>query len=95
MSFAPEGYPIMAVSGVSAVTIIAASVWRRSWSLWLFGVLMLLVAAWVAWMFRSPPCAPSARVGTAATAGAQVPCIGDIRAATPMSKAWPATARSA
>lgn len=54
MNFAPEGLGVMALSGVSAITVLSAAVWRRSWSLWLFGILMLLVTAWVAWIFRDP-----------------------------------------
>lgn len=54
MNFAREGYPIMAISGAIAVAVLAVSVWRRSWSLWLLGFLLLVIAAWVAWFFRDP-----------------------------------------
>lgn len=54
MNFAREGYPFMALSGALAVSVLAASVWRRSWSLWLLGFLLLVLAAWVAWFFRDP-----------------------------------------
>lgn len=54
MSFAREGYPFMAMSSALAVAVLAAAVWRRSWSLWLLGFLLLVIAAWVAWFFRDP-----------------------------------------
>jgi phosphatidylserine decarboxylase len=54
MTFAREGYPFMALSGALAIAVIAAAVWRRSWVLWLVGVLLLVIALWVAWFFRDP-----------------------------------------
>ena len=57
MSFLREGYPMMGASGVLAIGALAASVWRRSWTLWLLAFLLLVFAAGVAWMFRAPTAA--------------------------------------
>ncbi len=65
MSFLREGYPMMGASGMLAIGALAASVWRRSWSLWLLAFALLVLAAGVAWMFR----APTAVVLTAALLG--------------------------
>jgi hypothetical protein len=54
MSFAREGYPMMAASSATAVLVLATAVWRRTWSLWLLGFVLLVVAVWVAWRFRQP-----------------------------------------
>jgi hypothetical protein len=54
MSFVRDGYPVMAFSGAVAIVALAASVWRRSWFLWLLGFGLLLVATGVAWSFRTP-----------------------------------------
>ncbi len=54
MNFAREGYPFMALSASIAVAVLAVAVWRRSWSLWLLGFLLLVIALWVAWFFRDP-----------------------------------------
>lgn len=54
MSFLRSGYPMMALSGVSALTVLALSVWRRSWGLWLLGFALFAVAVCVAFAFRSP-----------------------------------------
>ena len=73
MTFAPEGLGVMALSGVSAITVLAAAVWRRSWSLWLFGMLMLLVTAWVAWIFRDPLRGRPRSAGATITANSLAP----------------------
>ncbi len=67
MNFARVGYPFMGASGVIAISVIAASVWRRSWSLWLLGFLLLVIAASVAWYFRVPSsdAVPSVRTSVA------------------------------
>ncbi len=44
----------MGASGLLAIGALAASVWRRSWSLWLLAFALLVLAAGVAWMFRAP-----------------------------------------
>ncbi|MDZ7630388.1 MAG: hypothetical protein U5K74_03235 [Gemmatimonadaceae bacterium] len=54
MSFAREGYPLMGASSLIAIGVLAASVWRRKWSLWLLGFLLLLVSASIAWSYRAP-----------------------------------------
>ena len=54
MNVAREGYPFMALSASIAVAVLAVAVWRRSWSLWLLGFLLLVIALWVAWFFRDP-----------------------------------------
>lgn len=53
MTFAREGFPFMALGASAAVTVLAVAVWRRSWSLWLLGYFLLVIAAGVAWFFRS------------------------------------------
>ena len=58
MSFARDGYPMMALSGAAAVTALAVAVWRRSWSLWLLGFALVVLAVCVAWSFRTPPVQP-------------------------------------
>ncbi len=62
MTFAPAGYPAMALAGTAAVSMLATAVWRRSWLLWLAGMALLIVAAIVAWSFRGPPTAAAAAV---------------------------------
>ena len=54
MNFARDGYPWMALSAAVAATVLATAVWRRSWSMWLLGFALLLLATWVAWIFRMP-----------------------------------------
>ncbi len=54
MNFARDGYAWMALSGSIAVAVLATAVWRRSWSMWLLGFALLVLAAWVAWTFRTP-----------------------------------------
>ena len=67
MNFARGGFPLMGLSGAIAIGVMAASVWRRSWSLWLLGFLLLLIAAGVAWYFRMPAsdAAPALRAAVA------------------------------
>ena len=66
MTFAPSGYPAMAVTATLAIGTLAASVWRRSWMLWLAGVALLIVTAVVAWGFRTSPPGPTAAEPTGA-----------------------------
>lgn len=73
MSFAPEGLGVMALSGVSAITVLSAAVWRRSWSLWLLGILMLILTACVAWTFRDPSRVRPRSAGAAITANSRAP----------------------
>jgi hypothetical protein len=44
----------MALSCAVAIGVLASSVYRRSWSFWLLGFALLVVAAIVAWYFRAP-----------------------------------------
>ncbi len=57
MSFLRDGYPLMGASGLLAIGALAASVWRRSWSLWLLAFALLALALLVAWSFRTPSAA--------------------------------------
>jgi cbb3-type cytochrome oxidase subunit 3 len=68
MSFAREGYPAMAISGAVAITTLAVSVWRRSWSTWLLGFLLLLISAGVAWAYRTAAATPEGAATAARTA---------------------------
>jgi len=54
MSFLRAGYPVMALSGASALIVLAVSVWRRHWGLWLFGFALFALAVCVAFAFRAP-----------------------------------------
>jgi len=54
MTFAREGFPFIAIAGVIAAAAFAIAVNRRSWGFWLFAVLLLLLALWVAYFFRDP-----------------------------------------
>jgi hypothetical protein len=68
MNFEPGGYPIMALSLAIAIGVLAASVWRRSWFLWLLGFVLLVMATGAAWIYRVPRSAgaPTALVVTGA-----------------------------
>jgi len=48
MSLAREGLVAMALTGTVSATVIATSVWRRNWTLWLLGYALLLVTALIA-----------------------------------------------
>jgi hypothetical protein len=54
MNFLPDGYPVMALSLAIAIAVLTASVWRRSWFLWLLGFALLVVSSGVAWSYRLP-----------------------------------------
>ncbi|HYW51782.1 MAG TPA: hypothetical protein VE861_14300 [Gemmatimonadaceae bacterium] len=43
----------MALSAAVAVAVIGVAVWRRSWSLWVLGFVLLVLAACVAWFFNT------------------------------------------
>jgi len=53
MSFLPAGYSVMAVSGASALVVLALAVWRRNWGLWLIGIALFALAVCVAFAFRA------------------------------------------
>lgn len=54
MNFAREGYPFIGIATILAVAAFALAIMRRSWALWLFAVLVTLLALWVAYFFRDP-----------------------------------------
>ncbi len=54
MTFLRSGYPMMALTGASAVVVLAVSVWRRNWSLWLLGFALFALAIVVAFSYRVP-----------------------------------------
>ena len=54
MTFAREGFPFIAIAGILAAGAFAIAVNRRSWGFWLFALLLLLLALWVAYFFRDP-----------------------------------------
>jgi len=60
MSLAREGLAAIALAGTVAAAVIATSVWRRSWPLWLLGYVMILVTAWIALAVSVTPAAGSA-----------------------------------
>ncbi len=61
MRFLPVGYAMMAASGLLAIGALSTAVWRRSWSLWLLAFALLVLAAGVAWRYRTPsPVVPAA-----------------------------------
>jgi hypothetical protein len=55
MSFLRSGYPVMALSGAGAIVALAVAVWRRSWSLWLLGFALFVLAIGVAFAYRVSP----------------------------------------
>lgn len=54
MNFAREGYPFIGIATILAVAAFALAIMRRSWALWLFAILVTLLALWVAYFFRDP-----------------------------------------
>jgi len=58
MTFLRSGYPVMALTGAAAIIVLAVSVWRRSWSLWLLGFALFALAIGVAFSFRVPATTP-------------------------------------
>ena len=54
MTFAREGFPFIAIAGVLAAAAFAIAVNRRSWGFWLFALILLALALWVAYFFRDP-----------------------------------------
>jgi hypothetical protein len=61
MTFLRFGYPVMALTGACAVVVLAVSVWRRNWSLWLLGFALFALAIGVAFASRVPVPAAAAR----------------------------------
>ena len=57
--FAREGYPLLlGAAGFAALTF-AAALRFRSWSWWLAGYVLTLVARSVAWVYRTPAGLPT------------------------------------
>ncbi|HMA20872.1 MAG TPA: phosphatidylserine decarboxylase family protein [Gemmatimonadaceae bacterium] len=54
MNFAREGYPFIGIATILAVAAFGLAIMRRSWALWLFAMLVTLLALWVAYFFRDP-----------------------------------------
>lgn len=54
MNFAREGYPFIGIATILAIAAFALAIMRRSWALWLFAILVTLLALWVAYFFRDP-----------------------------------------
>jgi hypothetical protein len=91
MNFVRDGYPWMALSGSIAIAVLATAVWRRSWSIWLLGFALLVVAAGVAWMFRMP--VPLAhRTATLGATGIVVASVGVVSSAGRRSRTSPRAA---
>jgi phosphatidylserine decarboxylase len=54
LNFAREGYPFIGIATILAIAAFALAIMRRSWALWLFAILVTLLALWVAYFFRDP-----------------------------------------
>ena len=54
MNFAREGLPFMAIAALAAAIAFGLALSRRSFTLWLVALLLLVVALWVAYFFRDP-----------------------------------------
>ena len=54
MNFAREGFPFMAAAALLAAVAFGFALSRRSFTLWLVALLLLVVALWVAYFFRDP-----------------------------------------
>ena len=54
MNFAREGLLFIAIAAGVAVGAFGFAISRRSWTLWLAALVLLLIALWVAYFFRDP-----------------------------------------
>ena len=54
MNFAREGYLFIGIAVVAVASAFGLALARRSWALWLFAVLVTIIALWVAYFFRDP-----------------------------------------
>ena len=54
MNFAREGFPFMAISALLAAVVFVLALSRRSFTLWLVALVLLVLALWVAFFFRDP-----------------------------------------
>jgi phosphatidylserine decarboxylase len=54
LNFAREGLLFISIAAVIAAGAFGFAISRRSWGLWLFALVLLLLALWVAYFFRDP-----------------------------------------
>src|SRR5207237_185529 len=54
VNFAREGLTLIAIAFLVAAGAFAVALARRSWPLWLFAIVLVVVALWVAYFFRDP-----------------------------------------
>jgi phosphatidylserine decarboxylase len=54
VNFAREGFPFMAAAALLAAVGFGLALSRRSFTLWLVALLLLVVALWIAYFFRDP-----------------------------------------
>ena len=54
MNFAREGFPFMAISALLAAVVFVLALSRRSFTMWLVALVLLVLALWVAYFFRDP-----------------------------------------
>ena len=54
MNFAREGLIFIAIAALLTAGAFALAVTRRSWTLWLVAIVLLLLTLWVAYFFRDP-----------------------------------------
>jgi phosphatidylserine decarboxylase len=54
MSFAREGMVFIVAGAAAVVVVFALALAFRSWPIWVAGVVVLIVAIWIAYFFRDP-----------------------------------------
>jgi phosphatidylserine decarboxylase len=54
VNFAREGFPFMAISALLAAVVFVLALGRRSFTMWLVALVLLVLALWVAYFFRDP-----------------------------------------
>ena len=54
MNFAREGFPFIGIAALAAAVAFGLALSRRSFSIWLVALGLLVVALWVAYFFRDP-----------------------------------------
>src|SRR5829696_3729739 len=54
VSFARDGFTVVAIAALVALVMYAAALNRRSWALWLLAFTLTIVALWIAYLFREP-----------------------------------------
>jgi membrane protein implicated in regulation of membrane protease activity len=55
VSFARDGFTVVAIAALIALVMYAAALNRRSWALWLLAFALTIVALWIAYLFRESP----------------------------------------